>query len=322
MTYNHEAFISDALNGFTLQKTSFPVVYVIIDDASTDKTPEAIRQYVKENFILDHSGLTYDKDTDYGHITFAKHKKNDKCYFATIYLAENHYKKRKSKEPYYSEWANTKYVALCEGDDYWTDPQKIQKQVDFLEVNHDFSICFHPVKVLMQDKGVLVDDFITRDVTDESDIFELAKGNYIHTPSVLYRNDSRVTEWQRTIGPVFVGDYVLHMLNARLGKIKKLPDTMAVYRYGTGVLSSDKSIRPGLELIIALSKLSVVMDDSALVNIIENSLQQQKTALCESVNKQYLVYKRVLCSKSYRFGKCIMKPLSIIKRLIISNKSL
>ena len=66
-----------------------------------------------------------------------------------------------------------KYIALCEGDDYWTDPHKLQKQVDFLEANEDYAICFHPVKIWKDDK--IVDDFITHEVPDETNICDLVK---------------------------------------------------------------------------------------------------------------------------------------------------
>ena len=97
MTYNHEPYITDALNGFAMQQTSFPFVCTIIDDASTDRNAEVIRNYVSENFDLQDTSIAYEKDMDYGHVTFARHKTNENCYFAVIYLKENHYSQKKSK---------------------------------------------------------------------------------------------------------------------------------------------------------------------------------------------------------------------------------
>ena len=134
LVYNHENYINDAMNGFSIQQTSFPVVSVIIDDASTDHTVDVLNHYLKDHFILDDPDAV-DKETDYGHVTFARHKSNANCFFAVICLKENHYSKAKDKYPYYEEWANTKYVAICEGDDYWTDPLKLQKQVNILEAD-------------------------------------------------------------------------------------------------------------------------------------------------------------------------------------------
>ena len=125
-TYNHERYIKDALEGFAIQRTSFPVVSVIVDDASTDSTAEVIRCYLVEHFDLSVSG-SYDRDTDYGHITFAEHKTNKQCWFAVVYLKENHYRLRKSKIHYLKEWMDSaKYHAICEGDDYWSDCNKLQ----------------------------------------------------------------------------------------------------------------------------------------------------------------------------------------------------
>lgn len=133
MTYNHAPYITDAMNGFVMQRTDFPFVCIIIDDASTDGEPELIRKYVGEYFDLQETSIAYDKDTDYGHVTYARHKTNKNCFFAVVYLNENHYSQKKAKSPYLTEWLDAKYVAFCEGDDFWTDSLKLQKEVDILE---------------------------------------------------------------------------------------------------------------------------------------------------------------------------------------------
>ena len=73
-----------------------------------------IKHFVSENFDLGDASVGYDKDTDYGHVTFAQHKTKKNCFFAVIYLKENHYSQRKSKDPYFDEWNDTKYIALAE----------------------------------------------------------------------------------------------------------------------------------------------------------------------------------------------------------------
>ena len=89
-TYNHEPYIKDALNGFAMQKTTFPIVTVVIDDASTDKTAEIIRQFINENCDL-HAPEAYEKDMDYGRVTYAPLRTNPNNHFAIVYLKENHY---------------------------------------------------------------------------------------------------------------------------------------------------------------------------------------------------------------------------------------
>lgn len=143
MTYNHAPHIVDALNGFTMQETTFPFVCTVIDDASTDGEQEVIKAYLQEHFDLEDKSIARNEETDDYVLTFARHKTNQNCFFAVLYLKYNHYSLKKSKQPYIQEWSNTKYVALCEGDDYWIDKLKLQKQVTFLENNPSFIICFH-----------------------------------------------------------------------------------------------------------------------------------------------------------------------------------
>lgn len=114
-TYNHEAYIRDALNGFVMQKTSFPFEIIVHDDASTDKTAEIICEYKKK---------------------FPKIIK-------PIYQRENQHSKGKRilSEIIFPK-ASGKYIALCEGDDYWADEYKLQKQVDYMESHPDCTICF------------------------------------------------------------------------------------------------------------------------------------------------------------------------------------
>ena len=130
-TFNQAKYITDALNGFTMQQTSFPFVCTIVDDASTDGEQDVIRKYMEDNFDFSEGSVSYHKETDYAHITYAQHKTNKNCYFAVLYLKENHYSQRKPKIGYLSEWREMcEYEALCEGDDYWIVPDKLQKQVD------------------------------------------------------------------------------------------------------------------------------------------------------------------------------------------------
>lgn len=131
MTYNHAPYIEDAMNGFCMQETDFPFVCVIVDDASTDGEPEVIKQYLKNNFDLQDDQCFREEYTDDYHLIFAQHKTNRNCYFGVLLLKYNHWGK-KAKAPYYEKWSKAKYIALCEGDDYWTHPKKLQMQVNAL----------------------------------------------------------------------------------------------------------------------------------------------------------------------------------------------
>ena len=145
MTYNQAHYIVDAMNGFCMQETSFPFVCTIVDDASTDGEQEVIQDYLNKYFILDGNEDYHHNETEDYVRFFARHKTNSNCYFVVVYLKYNHYSIKKPKAPYFKEWTNTKYVACCEGDDYWIDSKKLQMQVDFMESHPDYSLCCHRI---------------------------------------------------------------------------------------------------------------------------------------------------------------------------------
>ena len=152
-TFNQSKYITDTMNGFTMQQTSFPFVCTIVDDASTDGEQEVIRKYVEDNFDLSEGSVAYNKETDYAYVTYAQHKTNKNCYFVVLYLKENHYSQRKPKMGYLSEWRdNCTYEAICEGDDYWIDSCKIQKQIDILDSDNDIGVCYTRARIYLQGK--------------------------------------------------------------------------------------------------------------------------------------------------------------------------
>ena len=135
-TFNHHKYIQDAMNGFSTQQTNFPFVAVIVDDASTDGNADVIRNYMVRHFNLDDHSTAYIKHHEYGDECFARHNTNTNCYFYVVLLKNNHYSQKKNKRVYIQPYLdNSEYHAICEGDDYWTDSHKIQKQVNILENN-------------------------------------------------------------------------------------------------------------------------------------------------------------------------------------------
>ena len=156
MTYNQSKYITDAMNGFTMQQTDFPFVCTIVDDASTDGEQEVIRKYVEENFDFSEGSAAFNKETDYAFITYAQHKTNKNCYFAVLCLKENHYSQRKPKMKYLSELRDMcEYEALCEGDDYWIMPDKLQVQYEILENNPNYSFVYTGFNVVNQEGVIL-----------------------------------------------------------------------------------------------------------------------------------------------------------------------
>lgn len=207
ITYNHENFIRQTLDGFVMQETDFPFEVIIHDDASTDKTADIIREY----------------EAKYPDI------------IKPVYQAENQY----SQGVHFSNKfvfprVQAEYVAICEGDDYWTDKTKLQKQVEFLDSHPDFSICFHPVVVRYED-GSVPDSFYPKPDFIEGEHLQveyLLFANYIQNNSVMYRWRFKSQEELESLytADVVPGDWLLHLLHAQVGKIGFMKDVMAVYR--------------------------------------------------------------------------------------------
>jgi len=144
-TFNHKPYIQQCLDGFVMQKTEFPFLAVVVDDASTDGEQEVLWDFI--NNELDTTSFQKDETDDFVRVV-APHKTNKHCIFIFVLLKYNHYSISKAKRPYFEDWEeNAKYIAICEGDDYWIDPQKLQKQVDFLETHPVFSCVFHRYKI-------------------------------------------------------------------------------------------------------------------------------------------------------------------------------
>lgn len=200
-TYNQEKYIEEAIKGIVMQKTNFDFKLVISDDCSTDNTKKIIEKYKKE-------------------------------YTDKIELIEN----QKNLGPMgnfihtLSQIKNTEYVALCDGDDFWTDENKLQKQVDFLDKNKDFSLCFHKSRLFYQNKEKK-DEIIPQGIKEITTIEDLVEQNYVVANSVVYRwkfNEKNLEEiFPKDIVP---GDYYVHLLHAQYGKIKMIDEVMSAYR--------------------------------------------------------------------------------------------
>ena len=242
MTYNHSKYITDALDGFVKQNTDFPFVILLVDDASTDGEEKVISDYIEENFNLGNKAITYEKETEYAKITYAQHKTNNNCFIVAMYLKYNHYLigKKLDKLKYLEEWIdNSKYIALCEGDDYWIDCNKLQKQVDFLESKPDYSMCFHKAKIVNE---------LNRDVPLKSHVIEnrdytaneLFYNWIVPTASMLYRKEVMCFPYKKQ-ERLLNGDINIVLTCAMLGKIYAFNDTMSVYRMqSTGVTYNKK----------------------------------------------------------------------------------
>ena len=205
LAYNHVPFIRQCLDGFVMQKTDFPFEVLIHDDASTDGTADIIREYAGRfpSLIVPF----YEKENQFG--------RRDVC--------------RETMFPY----IRGRYVAFCEGDDYWTDSAKLQRQVEALEARPDAAVCFHPVTVHWED-GAFPDSVFPlpalRFHKEELEMSDLIRHNFIQTNSVMYRWRFHTDPPDLIPDGILPGDWFLHVLHAQTGKIIFLPWNMGVYR--------------------------------------------------------------------------------------------
>lgn len=210
ITYAHEKYIEDTLRGVLMQQYDGPIEFIIANDNSPDQTDEVVKKFFDTHPIPENIEIKY-----------TCHQENKGMMPNFIWALEQ---------------ATGEYIALCEGDDYWTDPLKLQKQVDFLEDNEEYSMCFTNRSFLDENNILKTSSPLERDYSVE----DILKGFVAHTLTIMFRNVDvivkKVTEFNFN-----VGDRPLTYFCSLAGKVKLLKDDTAVYRYnGLGAWSSKK----------------------------------------------------------------------------------
>ncbi len=227
ITYNHELYIREALAGFVMQQTNFPFVAIVHDDASTDGTAAIIREYAEK----------------YPDI------------IKPIYETENQYSKRDGSLVRIMQEARNatgaKYVAMCEGDDYWTDPLKLQKQVDFLESHPDYTMAFHnAIECFEGDEAP--DRLFSNLESREYSGYEIYANWIVPTASVIVRREVFESDIykQATCNRKFIfGDIILFLSAAHIGKTYAMKEIMSVYRRHEGGVTYCTTIDRDLKII-------------------------------------------------------------------------
>ncbi len=210
IAYRHGQFIADAIDGVLAQNLKGRIELLVSDDVSPDDTREICRRYQSQNpdrirLLLPERNLGMMPN-----------------FLQTLSKCKG------------------RYIALCDGDDYWTDPRKLQKQVDFLEANPDHALCFHKAQILVN--GTLTEDHIAEPRfaalgRSSVDILDLLRNtNFIHTPTVVFRRSALELPPEMKHSPI--GDYFLYVVLLQHGLAGHLDDTMAVYRKGVGIFSA------------------------------------------------------------------------------------
>ena len=203
ITYNHEKFIGKAIDSFLMQKTDFPFEIIIHDDCSTDNTASIIRRYVEK----------YPK------------------IIKPIYQQENKYSKGVPIAlTFLFPNAKGKYFSMCEGDDYWTDEYKLQKQVDFLQDHPEYSMCIHNNIVVTENGSFVKNWMVTKDISRDCTTWEVivGDGGFCPTNSIVAYTKfiSRVPYYFHYLAL----DYTLQVHLAVNGKVYCFADKMGAYR--------------------------------------------------------------------------------------------
>ena len=206
-TYNHEKYIADAIESFLMQKTNFKFEIIIHDDASTDRTADIIRQYEKRYPAL----------------------------IKPTYQLENQYSQGRMHmiDKLFLEKTQGKYIALCEGDDYWIDPFKLQKQVSYMEKHPECSLCVHGGYIVnAPDKRIIAKHSSSKQnkFFSTEEVIEGGGGLFL-TNSMFYLKKYELVQ------PDFfknapVGDYPLAINLSLLGKVYYINEPMSAYRVG------------------------------------------------------------------------------------------
>jgi glycosyltransferase involved in cell wall biosynthesis len=238
LVYNQETYVTQAIDSILMQEVGFDYEIVIGEDASTDRTREIVLDYQKRYSdrirVLLRDALDAERDRAIG--------LGGKTNFVQCLQA-----------------CQGRYVALLDGDDYWTDVHKLQKQVDFLDTHPDFAICCHNVTVFYEDGSKEPANLIPPDYREVSTIEDLFFVNFIPTCSAVFRRGlfGELPDW---FFGLKLGDWPLHVMNAQYGKIRYFSEAMAAYRvHGSGVWSSRSPASQRFELIKMLDHLDAYL---------------------------------------------------------------
>jgi len=215
VTYNHEPFIAQAIESVLMQQTEFGVELLIGEDCSTDGTREIVAEY---------AGRHPERIRPLWH----EHNVGAQANSIAVLNA-----------------CRGQYIAALEGDDYWTGPLKLQKQVDFLEAHPECSMCFHNVEVIYEDQSREPRNYCPSDQKEISGLEDILKWNFIPTCSVMCRRGvvCELPDWYHELA---IGDWPLHILNAQYGDIGYIESVMGVHRvHRGGIWSSSSHVQRG-----------------------------------------------------------------------------
>jgi glycosyltransferase involved in cell wall biosynthesis len=300
-TYNHERFIAQAVESALMQRTDFPFEIVVGEDCSTDRTREILLELQERSpqplrLMLHENNIGGPRNV------------------ATVLAA-----------------CRGEYVAMLEGDDYWTHTSKLQKQVDALDAHDDWSACFHVARMVFEDHNLEPRLYPEAWFKDAVTIDDLLSENMICTCSVMFRRDllGVLPAWHQEVLP---GDWAIHILNANRGPIGFLSDVMANYRvHAQGLWSGRSSAEQHAEVLRMLSRVDHHFQGKYTRQIDDYRIHlvARLATQCESLerHKQWLESRlratEVVTNKqangrspTYELSRVVMRPLERIGKRV------
>lgn len=287
LTFNHAKFVRKTIDSFLMQKVDFTYEIIIHDDASTDNTAEIIREYeIKHPIII-----------------------------KPIYQTENQHTKGIRVSYTTFKVARGKYIAFCEGDDYWIDPYKLQKQVKFLESHPECTICGHAIKKFYENEKKFGIPFPRYKKPKITDLKYLLKESILSSVSIMFR--SYITQ---NLPDIFFevpfADLILKIICAEKGKIGFINEVMAIYRVHNKSMTQRKSSNFSEKQIINIEKITEYLNNKKL----EKLLLRRRVNYAQNLygdKKKFKKYMTFLFSNTKNLrNKCYLYYL-YIPRIII-----
>lgn len=292
ITYNHEQYIAEAIESFLMQKTNFGFEILIHDDASTDGTQAIIRSYANKYPDIIKPVLQVENQLSKG-ITRIDH----------IYNATR---------------AKGEYIAICEGDDYWTDPYKLQKQVDYMERHTECSMCVHAAYKVSHDGkklGLTIRPGRINKIFTVEDVIR-GGGDFIATNSILYR-----TKLIKNVPDFYinapVGDYPTAIYLALKGEVYYIDKFMSVYRTGVKGSFTDTEFLNTQKRINHYKKIAKMLDQ---INLYTNYRYDKVINKTKQSSQFYLLIGQGLFNEAKMEYREVYSELNFKDRLYILMK--
>jgi glycosyltransferase involved in cell wall biosynthesis len=277
LTYNHENYIEQCLDGIFLQNIGYSYEIIISDDCSTDKTFDLINNFLLKKNVT---------------VTLNVNKVNKGVIGNLIELLK---------------LSKGKYIAICEGDDYWCDKNKINKQIEFLENNKDCSLVFTNRKILTLDGNLIIDDSYKKSIYKIADVIE---GFIPGTQTMMFRNYGTIVDFFNKYSYVYSGDRYIAYFCSLFGNLYKMDDVTSVYRHtNTGIWFKNSS----LTKLITSNDLMIGFHKS--LGIPTNNEVIASHHFYNSLNVFFYCIKRPLLIGKKKYISFILRPFSLFNKM-------